>query len=327
MAFPNVIPTEQMFLQGLQQGQRGYDTMLQRMMQKRQLEQQQKQFDANLAMQKQRLSSSMALNPLRQALLQQQIVAAKNANDPMFKFNQAMQIRDRLAAIQQPGQQEPEQMYGQGQGMMMPQDNMGAPQPQKGAYDPNLIQAMTIAGIDPGAVIPGFKQQQQLDLFGQKEALKQKFKQGQMTNKEKTTLEQMMTGSEQILPIIDEIQNMDLSNSLRMMIPGNKKASYDAKMKRLADTYQTAKGWGKTDFYGKTAQDIVGRHFNESEEAYKERLNSIRQEIIQDAKQAAELHPDSPVSKRIMQFIAKEEGKKSSGALVWDPQKGSFVNE
>jgi hypothetical protein len=115
---------------------KGIDTgsmLFQRMIQPRLEREKQKQLDEHfkqeLALRKQQESRLGANMGLQRQIMQQQLLHAQHANDPMYEFNQFKMLADMMGGGQQgqaQGQEMPSDLMGQGMGMFSPEGLQGA---------------------------------------------------------------------------------------------------------------------------------------------------------------------------------------------------------
>lgn len=123
----------------------GFNNDFMRQVQARnQLAEQKRQHMEDLKLRKQSAARAGAMDPLRQKILQEQLLRLQHSNDPNYEFQQFQNLMNMMGGAQQPGQpeqaeghpqampQEAQMPYGEGQGMInheaMP--DTGIPMPQ-----------------------------------------------------------------------------------------------------------------------------------------------------------------------------------------------------
>lgn len=224
------------FLKGIDTGSSMFTRMIQPVLEREKQRQQAEQFAQELELRKQQLAKQGANSDLQRALLQQQILAAKHANDPMYEFNQFKNLMGAMSGGATPtggaggGQLPmPTQEMGQGMGMFSPQglnDAQQAAPPAQPADDSQLFEALKSNpmlrgffkkkfGFDPLAPAPETPEQKRaLDLQSQiaLENIKTGNKTKALEQKELVAVKKDLPTLEKSLKGVDELLNIAKNN-------------------------------------------------------------------------------------------------------------------
>ncbi len=304
------------------------------------LAEQKRQHMEDLKLRKQAADRAGAMEPLRQKILQEQLLRLQHSNDPNYEFQQFQNLMNMMGGSQQPGQaqeqpaampQESEMPYGEGQGMMGAQGmpDTGIPMPQ-GEITPNAnknpFEALKTNpmlrgffkhkfGFDPLAAAPQTPEEKQaaaLNLFNQKEAIKatNKAASGEtLTAPIKTKYQNIIGGAASAKPILRKlIQEVKKGQIPGQMIGARFKrdaqASYKGEISTLLDGIRNAYTIPNTDSGTEKAEDKVLRKNGESDDNYAKRLQTILDQIEAREKDATtKLHAGNITAGKTVHLI------------------------
>ncbi len=264
---------------------------------KAQLEQQWKQHLQDLALRQQTENRIGSLAPLQRQQLQFALQKAEREADPQKQMSYINQVLNGIESMNgQQGGQQSQQSSAQGispfQGQGMPNaqqmENQVAPpskeQIQQGFLSPQQRRemALNMMGVKIPKVTetPDQKRQREIETFKEKEAIKAQNKaSGAPTSSVITSNQNIIQAANNIIPQIDTLIASDIPNQFVNMSPDLQK-SYESRYKSLADGLMTAFKWPKTDQALTMAKDLVKKGAFESDDAYKKRLEELKQEVI-----------------------------------------------
>lgn len=231
--------------------------------------------------------------------------------DPMYEINQYQALENWIKGQQgapQAGGQMPEsqqpaptQEMGQGMGMFSPQgmqEAQQAPMPNApaagnpmGGLNMDLLKSHPMLrgfakkhlGFDPLAAVPQTPEEKQaaaIDLFKQKEVIKQQNKGGETpTNTVLTQNQQALQGIDTVLPMIDEMIKHPEKVYGRSDFDRSKRAAYNAKTSGMIDTLVAAQQLPKVQASIDLVEQQIRRGTGESTPAYIERLKDLRKDL------------------------------------------------
>lgn len=308
----NMIDT---LMSGVKTGSGMYSGIMQPILEREKQKQAEAHFQEQLKLQKAAAARAGANSDLNRMILQQQLLGLQHKNDPMYEFNQFKALQDFItgggqgAAPQQETTQQavPTQEMGEGMGMFSPQGmqeaqqqpvNAIAQQPNKNAGGVNLDllrQNPMLRGFfkhqfgyDPLSLpqTPEDKAAASLDLFKQKEAIKQQNKGGETpTNTVLTQNQQAIQGIDSSLPILDELINDKNLPGITNFSPG-KKAKYIAKTGGVIDTLVAAQNLPKVQASIDLVEQQIRRHTGETVHDYQERLKDLKKDLLKRRERA-----------------------------------------
>ena len=318
MAIPLPQAPDVAFGQALNRGTNLFTQMMNRALEQKRLEEQKRQFGENKAWQReqwealapyraaqlQNLQATMNLNPYRQQLLQQQILAAKHANDPMYEFNQFRNLASMMGGTpnQPMSQPMPNQEMGEGMGAFSPaglQDAQSIADSAQGGQQAGGINLEMLKqnpmlrgffkhkfGFDPLAEAPQTaeeKQQAALDLFRKKQEIKQAVigDKVPLTGAMKTNLEKTIVGVDSALPVLQEVIQAykQLPKGAETLSPAMY-AVYNTKLNSIVDPLIAAYGLNVTDASADMVRKQVFRVTNEPLDKYRDRLVGFAKDLI-----------------------------------------------
>jgi hypothetical protein len=128
------------FTRGLNSGSALFSRIMQPILQREQQRQLENHFQKQMAMRQQQMKQSMANSDLQRSLLAQQLIHAKNANDPMYEINNLKAMENMFAKNQPPNM--PSQEVGEGKGVFSPEGLAAAQGNMQGSQDSNIDYAM-----------------------------------------------------------------------------------------------------------------------------------------------------------------------------------------
>lgn len=292
------------FLKGIDTGSTMFSRMIQPVLEREKQRQQAEQFAQDLALRKQALAKQGANSDLHRQLLEQQILAAQHANDPMYEFNQFKNLMGMMGGSGQMGGQGggqlppmPTQEMGQDMGMFSPQGlaeaQTAVPQAQleggAGPFEALKTNPMLRGffkrkfGFDPLAPAPETPEEKQnsaLDLFKKKEEYK--------SSKEKELPAAIKTLHENIIHLspkaVDAIQHIiDIPSPFDPWgfgaIKSGQKAAHNKSVTAASENYAKAKGWPNTKGSIEKAESILQRGKFETDFDYRKRLREYQDEL------------------------------------------------
>lgn len=300
------------FLKGIDTGSSMFTRLMQPILQREQQKQLDEHFKKEFALKQAAAGRASALQPLHQQMLQEQLLALKHKNDPMYEINQWKALQDMImgggvpggnpAGV--PGNQEPAptQEMGEGMGMFSPE---GLQQAQSMPQAPQLPEGGNMGGVNlealrknpmlrgffkhkfgvdplaPMAQTPEQKQAAAIDLFKEKEKIKQNNKAGDIaTNKVLTQNQQAVQAIDTVVPMIDEfINNPDLVFGATDINP-SKKAAYNAKTGGMIDMLVAAQSLPQVKESVNLVEQQIRRGFGESKDAYIKRLKDFKKDLL-----------------------------------------------
>ena len=291
--------------------------MIMQNLNKKKMEQQQSQFEQELELRKQAAGRAGANSDLSRSIMQQQLLGLQNKNDPNYEFNQFKALQNMVMGGEQPNQdvmpnqnmpqnQMPNQEMGEGMGMFSQEGMTNAqqpqmPQPNMGQNNQNNFESLKQNpmlrgffkhkfGFDPLAQIPQTPQEKQadaLDLFKQKEALKNTNKGGNTpTNTVLTQNQQSLQGIDTVLPMLDELITSKNIPGVMNFNP-NTNATYNAKTSSMIDTLVAAQQLPKVQASIDLVEEQIRRKFGESVDNYKTRLKGLKEDLIKRRENSA----------------------------------------
>lgn len=238
--------------------------------------------------------------------------------DPMYEIQQYQALENWIKgqAAQQAGQggggqmpgsqPAPTQEMGQGMGMFSPEgmqeaqqappvnaiaEQPTAPAGSGGGLNLDLLKSHPMLrgfakkhlGFDPLAAVPQTPEEKQaaaIDLFKQKEQIKQATKSGNTaTNKVLTQNQQAVQAIDTVLPMVDEfINNPDKVYGPTDFSP-SKKAAYNAKTGGMIDLLVAAQSLPQVKESVKLVEDQIRRLTGEGTDAYIKRLKDFKKDL------------------------------------------------
>jgi hypothetical protein len=195
-----------------------------------------------------------------------------------------------------PGQpQQPIMQPFQGMGMPSPEEMQNPTMPQTapvnppslgtiqtgfGALSPQQVSNLEAAGIKVPVLkeTPEQKDARALELYKQKQDLKNSKSLSIPTSKTISTNQAIVSASNNLIPQIDNLIAMNVPNQLINMSPNQQKV-YEATTNALADSLMTVNNWPKTDQALEMAKSMVKRGRFESDHSYKLRLADLKKEV------------------------------------------------
>lgn len=293
---PNVPGVLGSLLQGINTGGGLYSKLMQPILSREELAQKAKQHKDEMALRRAALARAGANADIQRQLLQQQLISAQHANDPMYAFNQYKTLQDMIRGKTSTSS-APSELAGQGMGVFSPEglsneqamggDNTGG----SGGIDLELLKQNPILRgffkhqfrYDPLAETPEEKNAAAFDLFKKKE----EFKKGltgdnvPLTTAMKTKLQGVVSGVDNSLPVIQELVNdfKNLPTGIETFNP-SAYAAYNAKANSIIEPLINAFGLNVTDATKQMMHDQVFRKTNEPLSKYRDRLVDLAKEII-----------------------------------------------
>ncbi len=297
------------FLKGIDTGSSMFTRLMQPILQREQQKQLDEHFKKEFGLKQAASSRAAALQPLQRQMLEQQLLGLKHKNDPMYEINQWKALQDMIMGGGQPGGQGGQEMpqspmptkeMGEGLGMFSP-EGMGQSQqaqqqaPQGGQMGGINLEALRQNpmlrgffkhkfGVDPLAPMaqtPEDKQAAALDLFKQKEQIKQQNKSGDIpTNTVLTQNQQALQGIKTVLPMLDELIDHPKSVYGPTDFSPSKKAAYNAKTSGMIDTLVAAQSLPKVQASIDLVEQQIRRGTNESTDSYIKRLKDLRKDLV-----------------------------------------------
>lgn len=304
---PNVGSPADALMKGLNTGSTLYSRAMQSILEREKQKQAEEHFKQQMAMREKEFARSGANLGLQRALLMENLKKARNANNPMYEFNQYKALQDMLTGGQggQGGQQNAQPMptaeTGEGMGMYSPEGLQEAQQqPQTAPSMPSGMSGGNLEalrqnpilrgffkhkfGIDPLAEAPMTQEQKNasaLNLFREKEAIKAQNKSGEMaTNKVLTQNQQAVQAIDTVVPMIDElIANPSQIYGVNDFSP-SKKAAYQAKTGGMIDMLVAAQSLPQVKESVNLVEQQIRRFTGETTDAYVKRLKDFRKDLM-----------------------------------------------
>lgn len=298
------------FLKGIDTGSSMFSRMIQPVLEREKQKQQAEQFAQELEIKKQQLAKSGANADLQRQLLQQHILAAQHANDPMYEFNNFKNLMGMMGGGGQMGGQGggqmpmPTQENGEGMGMFSPeglgQMQASAQQQQQPGQDTGMFDELKNNpmlrgffkkkfGFDPlaqAAQTPEEKTASALDLFKQKESIKNQNKGGNApTNAVLTQTQQALQGIDTVVPMLDELITSKNIPGIMNFSPGQK-AAYNAKTSSMIDTLVAAQSLPKVQASIDLVEEQVRRKTGETVSDYQTRLKDLKKDLLKRRERA-----------------------------------------
>lgn len=305
---------------GVDTGSTMFSRIIQPILEREKQKQQAEQFEKDLALRKQQLAKSGANSDLQRQLLEQQILHAQHANDPNYEMNQFIAMQNMMNGSNptQPTMAPPSQEVGEGMGVFTPEglqsaknefpfQNVPMPSAPGTEFRINfdaLKQNPMLRGffkhkfgydpLAPTAQTPEDKQAMALDLFKQKESIKQANKTGSgetLTASIKTKYQNVVGGVTSARPILQKL----IAETKKGNIPGqaigalfkrDAQANYKGEISTLLDGVRNAYTIPNTDSGTAKAEDKVLRKGGESDANYAKRLESILKQMDSREKDA-----------------------------------------
>jgi hypothetical protein len=293
--------------QGLASGFAMGNSLIQNLMNRQKMAQQQQQFMQELALKKQ-----------ANARAAQAAADAHRKMDPMYEINQYRALENFIKGNSgEPGVQQmgmPTQEMGEGMGMFSPEGLQQAQQ-QSQAFAPmgglniELLKAHPMLrsfakkhlGFDPLAPIaqtPEEKEAAQFDLFKRKEDYK-----AQQEPKPPAAVKTLHENIIQLSPrAIKAIQGIkDIPSPKEPWGTGalwaDQKAAHHKAVTAAAENYAKAKGWPNTKGSIEKAESILRRGNYETDAAYRKRLQGYQDELEEGMALSQQfLHPNQQIS-------------------------------
>ncbi len=292
-------------LKGVNTGSGMFARLMQPILEREKLAQQEKQFQQDLAMRKAAAGRAGANADLNRQILQQQLLGLQHQNDPMYGMNQVLSMQKLLGGEGTAPQQNmpmPTQETGEGMGMFMP-ETLGSMQPpaMQSNMQPQAQPAPSInyellkqnpmmrafvkkqLGYDPLATVPQTpeqKEQSQFDLFKKKEEYKAQQEQ-KLPAAVKTLHENIIQLSPKAVTAIQHI--IDIPSPFETWGTGalfaDQKAAHKKAVTAAAENYAKAKGWPNTKGSIEKAESILQRGNYETDPAYRIRLKEYQDEL------------------------------------------------
>jgi len=290
--------------------------MIMQHLQNKKMAQEQAQFEQELAIKKQAAGRAGANSDLTRSIMQQQLLGLQHKNDPNYEFNQFKALQNMVMGGEQPNQdvmpnqnmpqnQMPNQEMGEGMGMFSQEGMTNAqqpqmPQPNMGQNNQNNFESLKQNpmlrgffkhkfGFDPLAEAPQTPQEKQVDalnLFKQKEALKNTNKGGNTpTNTVLTQNQQSVQGIDTVLPMLDDLISSKNIPGIMNFNP-NENASYKAKTSSMIDTLVAAQQLPKVQASIDLVEEQIRRKSGESVDNYKSRLKDLKKDLISRRKRS-----------------------------------------
>ncbi len=294
-------------LKGVNTGTSMFSRIMQPVIEREKQRQLEEHFKQEMALRKAQFARSGANSDITRQMLEQQLLGLQHKNDPNYEFNQFKALQDMITSGGNPQgapqQAVPTEEMGQGMGMFSP-EGLAQAQPQEapaqnqtGLNLDALRQNPMLRGFfkhkfgyDPLAQAPQTpeeKQAAQIDLFNQKEAIKQKNKVGSgetLTNTIKTKYQNVIGGASSAKPILRKL----IQEVKQGKVPGqvfgaafkrDAQASYKGEISTLLDGIRNAYTIPNTDSGTEKAEDKVLRKTGESDDNYAKRLQTILGQI------------------------------------------------
>lgn len=180
-------------------------------------------------------------------------------------------------------------------------------------------QMMKAMGFDPNYQTPQQKQQQALDLYQQKLNLKSQQNLGDTaTDKVLSQNQEAVQGIDASIPIIDDIlEDKDLPGITNFS--PSKKAAYNAKTGAIIDKLIAAMGLPKVKDSIEMVEQQIRRQSWESVDAYKDRLRTMRNDLLARRKMATDTLQTRKVSTELPGYANRKQdimsGYKPGGTL------------
>lgn len=282
------------------------NNMIKQLMDRQHQEQQQKQFQSEMAQKLAFHNDSMGLQRAAAARAAQAAADAHRKMDPMYEINQYKALEDWVRGQQggqpqQPQQPMPTQEMGEGMGMFSPEGMQEAqqqpvqpPMPPTGGLDMELLKAHPMLrgfakkhlGFDPMATVaqtPQEKQDMAIETFKRKQDIRtgNDGNTAPLTNTIKTQMQGIIAGVPKVKVKIDALKDAPSPTQLIGYKP-DQKAKHSSLVRETAETYAKAKGWPNTNESINTAIKILDRHTFESDAAYRKRLDELKISLDND---------------------------------------------
>lgn len=325
---PNVPGFLGSLLQGINTGGGLYSKLMQPILSREELAQKAKQHKDEMALRRAELARAGANADIQRQLLQQQLLSAQHANDPMYAFNQYKTLQDMIRGKTSTSS-APSELAGQGMGLFAPEGlsneqamggNAGGGS-NFGGIDLELLKKNPALrgffkhqfGYDPLAMpqTPEEKNAAALDLFKQKEAIKQANKSGDIaTNKVLTQNQQAVQAIDTVIPMIDELINNPDSIYGAWDFSPSKKAAYNAKTGGMIDMLVAAQSLPQVQESVNLVEEQIRRGTGEDKDAYKKRLQEFRKDLLARKKKSVGVVDSKKVDTSV---VTPEETKTLNG--------------
>ena len=296
------------FRKGVDTGSNMFTRMMQPILERERQKQLESHFQEQLKLQKAAAGRAGANSDLRRQMMQEQLLGLKHKNDPMYDLNQFAALQKMLMGSGQ--QQEapqipaPTQEMGEGMGMFTPEGMRQEQEPQQhpsqmGGQGGGQMGGINLEALKNNPLLRGFfkhkfgidplapsaqtledKQSMALDLFRQKEKVKQDAKTGDIaTNKVLTQNQLALQAIDTVIPMLDEfIKNPDKVYGQFDFSP-SKKAAYEAKTGGMIDMLVAAQALPQVKESVELVKDQVRRRANETTKAYIERIKDFKKDL------------------------------------------------
>lgn len=253
---PNTELPGNSFLKGIDTGSSMFSRLMNPVIQRENMMRQWKQHLENMALQKQQMAHAGRNDDLQRQILQERYTGLKNSNDPNYEINKFKSAVGNLNDVDMEALKKNPALRG------FFKHQFG--------YDP----------LEPTPQTPEEKQSAALDLFKQKEAIKQSNKSGDMaTNKVLTQNQQAVQAIDTVMPMIDEfIEHPNTVYGLSDFSP-SKKAAYEAKTGGMIDMLVAAQSLPQVKESIKLVADQIRRRTNETTDSYIKRLKDFKKDL------------------------------------------------
>lgn len=284
----------QALLQGINTGSSLISRIMQPIIQREQLAQQQKQHMEDLALRNKQFQHSGMFDDLRRKIMEQQLLRTTHLNDPNYEFNEF----NRLFGGENTQSSTPVGRPGEGGGLFNAEELEKPTTKSKSPFDFERLKtdpAMRAWFIhkfkfDPlamSAQSPAEKQAAQISTFREKEKIKNENRAGQLNNLTapiKTKYQSVIGGATSALPIlkdlIEKVKKGEVPGQLiGSVFKRNAQANYKAEISTLLDGIRNAYTIPNTDSGTTKAEDKVLRKNGESDTNYAARLELIYNQI------------------------------------------------
>jgi hypothetical protein len=221
---PNAPGVLESLLQGINTGGGLYSKLMQPILSREELAQKAKQHEDEMALRRAALARSGANADIQRQLLQQQLLSAQHANDPMYAFNQYKTLQDMFGG-KASASGAPSELEGQGMGVFSPEglsneQAMGGNAGSSGGIDLELLKQNPILrgffkhqfGYDPLAETPQEKRQAEFQEKENLENLKNENKSKALQDKELMSVEKDLPALEKSLKGIQRLKEIALNN-------------------------------------------------------------------------------------------------------------------